>query len=602
MAATLPVVNLSKETMDQIAPALQSMRDSMRNQTRLLQDTFNLQERAAQQASMRANLAQSQPNDASKLADAVDAGGKDVGGDAGGSSFFGILGIGSILGALSTGLAASIGSLVGVLTGQLGAVKYYAELFTPDKISKQFKGMRLGMAMNMELFKTDMAERMTKLSTSFNNTFDSIKSSFRGSVDAGMTRLKSFFTIAEDSNIGKTMASFKSGVLKITAPFSLAVTTLTDLLPNTTMLSDTITSIKTSVSATSTKFTGLLEPLKSFGSKVSGIAKVVGKVFVPIAILTTAWDTIKGALDGFAEDGILGGLQGAIDGFFTSLVTVPLDMVKNAAAWLLEKVGLISPETAEGVKDFSITEMFKSITDALFGIIGDAVDWIKDLFSFDPERMPSFGDFLSKTILLPYTLLQKAVGYIAGLFGFDEESEAIKSFNIGEEIMKVVTGVKDFVVDTFNHVVASIKAFDPMAALGDLGNMGKDFISALLRGVLPPPNVLTFDAPEVSIFGKKFGGGSINLNPIPDSVYRFAGLDAKTGDRIITNAGAGASAKAGLIENRAVDDTNTAKAAASANIAVNSAPTVINKGGNTKHIQVFSNPKVASQASFAGGF
>ena len=143
-----------------------------------------------------------------------------------------------------------------------------------------------------------------------------------------------------------------------------------------------------------------------------------------------------------------------------------------------------------------------------------------------------------------------------------EESEAIKSFNIGEEIMKVVTGVKDFVVDTFNHVVASIKAFDPMAALGDLGNMGKDFISALLRGVLPPPNVLTFDAPEVSIFGKKFGGGSINLNPIPDSVYKFAGLDDKTGDRIITNAGAGASAKAGLIENRAVDDTNTAKAAA----------------------------------------
>jgi len=356
------------------------------------------------------------------------------------------------------------------------------------------------------------------------------------------------------------------------------------------------------VSATSTKFTGLLEPLKNFGSKVSSIAKVVGKVFVPIAILTTAWDTIKGALDGFAEDGILGGLQGAIDGFFTSLVTIPLDMVKNATAWLLEKVGLISPETAEGVKDFSFTEMFKSMTDAIFGVIGEAVDWIKDLFSFDPERMPSFGDFLSKTILLPYTLLKNAVGYIAGLFGFDEESEAIKSFNIGEEIMKVVTGVKDFVVDTFNHVVASIKAFDPMAALGDLGNMGKDFISALLRGVLPPPNVLTFDAPEVSIFGKKFGGGSINLNPIPDSVYKFAGLDAKTGDRIITNAGAGASAKAGLIENRAVDDTNTAKAAAiAASVNVGGA-TVINKGGNTRSTTIVAAQKAIGGAVGGYGF
>ena len=50
------------------------------------------------------------------------------------------------------------------------------------------------------------------------------------------------------------------------------------------------------------------------------------------------------------------------------------------------------------------------------------------------------------------------------------------------------------------------------------------------------------------------------------------------------------------------DDKAESARMAAANIAVNSAPTVINKGGNTKHIQVFSNPKVASQASFAGGF
>ena len=60
MAADTPIVNLSKETLDQITPALHSMRDSLKNQTRLLQKTFDLQQASMQDADRRANLAQSQ--------------------------------------------------------------------------------------------------------------------------------------------------------------------------------------------------------------------------------------------------------------------------------------------------------------------------------------------------------------------------------------------------------------------------------------------------------------------------------------------------------------------------------------------------------------
>ena len=59
MAKKPQVVNLSKETMDQIAPALQSMRDSLRNQTRLLSDTFKLQQTSIQDGERRAALQQS---------------------------------------------------------------------------------------------------------------------------------------------------------------------------------------------------------------------------------------------------------------------------------------------------------------------------------------------------------------------------------------------------------------------------------------------------------------------------------------------------------------------------------------------------------------
>ena len=60
MARKPQVVNLSQETLDQITPALHSMRDSLKNQTRLLTDTFNLQTNELRAAERRRNLAQSQ--------------------------------------------------------------------------------------------------------------------------------------------------------------------------------------------------------------------------------------------------------------------------------------------------------------------------------------------------------------------------------------------------------------------------------------------------------------------------------------------------------------------------------------------------------------
>ena len=52
-------VNLSEETLDKIRPALQSMRDSLKNQTRLLEDTFNLQQQTLTDKFRADQLAQS---------------------------------------------------------------------------------------------------------------------------------------------------------------------------------------------------------------------------------------------------------------------------------------------------------------------------------------------------------------------------------------------------------------------------------------------------------------------------------------------------------------------------------------------------------------
>ena len=114
MAKKPQVVNLSKETLDQITPALHSMRDSLKNQTRLLTDTFNLQTNELRAAERRRNLAQSQADgQAAALAAAAATpaspaatGGKG-GGGIGGLGLAGLAG----LGGLAAGAMKGVGGL-----------------------------------------------------------------------------------------------------------------------------------------------------------------------------------------------------------------------------------------------------------------------------------------------------------------------------------------------------------------------------------------------------------------------------------------------------------------------------------------------------------
>ena len=113
MAKKPQVVNLSKETLDQITPALHSMRDSLKNQTRLLTDTFNLQNNELRAAERRRGLAQSQADgQAAALAAAANnpASPAAAGGKGGGIGGLGLAGLAG-LGGLAAGAMKGVGGL-----------------------------------------------------------------------------------------------------------------------------------------------------------------------------------------------------------------------------------------------------------------------------------------------------------------------------------------------------------------------------------------------------------------------------------------------------------------------------------------------------------
>ena len=89
-------------------------------------------------------------------------------------------------------------------------------------------------------------------------------------------------------------------------------------------------------------------------------------------MIMTVYDTVKGALAGFEEDGFLGGLQGAIEGFLNSVIGAPLDLLKDVVAWVLKKFGF--DETADALKDFSFSDMISKIVDTIFDLFKTVIN------------------------------------------------------------------------------------------------------------------------------------------------------------------------------------------------------------------------------------
>ena len=150
----------------------------------------------------------------------------------------------------------------------------------------------------------------------------------------------------------------------------------------------------------------------------------------------------------------------------------------------------------------------------------------------------ALGKLIGNLIGIPLDLLKKGVAFIAGKLGFKDAEETLNSFSFADIIKSLVMAPFKLVSNVVDKVVGYFTGEESL--IGDLTflkdkfkDMMSNFFKKLIRAILPPPDFLTFDTPSVSIFGKKFGGATVNLNPLPDSIYKFAGINPETGERIM---------------------------------------------------------------------
>lgn len=356
-----------------------------------------------------------------------------------------VAGLGLALGAI----ALAIGGGLGLIQGQIKAIRAYTKALVPGSFTKMIDNMKASWSTRIANIKTGISTRITALGTSIGALLDD---------------LKLRFAVNPETTLGKAIARIK-GVFSILGQRIQNI--IKPIVTVSTMIGETI---RPALSKVRLFFTGIGNKVKRFGSIVAKIAGVVGKVFAPIAIVMTAWETITGFIEGWKEDGILGGLEGAITGFFTSLVTIPLDLVKDAVAWVLKKFGW--DEEAEALKSFSFTDLFKKAIGAVFDVFKGAVNWVKKLFKDPVAAIKDLwnGLYGEEGIIntIVWKPISKVINWVMEKFGWKDDDPNAPDFDLFTYVSGVWTTIVDKVkkgFQDFGNWIASIPSRVKLIAL-----------------------------------------------------------------------------------------------------------------------------------------
>ena len=128
---------------------------------------------------------------------------------------------------------------------------------------------------------------------------------------------------------------------------------------------------------------GVIGKIMSFAK---GFGSVLGKLFLPVTIVMSAFDFITGFIDGFKEsegdnivskfiDGVGGGLSKLIG----NLVGIPLDLLKKGVGMILGFLGF--DDAKKSLESFSFKDLIMKIVKAPYNLISKAIDYIVGVFT-----------------------------------------------------------------------------------------------------------------------------------------------------------------------------------------------------------------------------
>jgi hypothetical protein len=265
-----------------------------------------------------------------------------------------------------------------------------------------------------------------------------------------------------------------------------------------------------------TKATGIVDSVLKVGDFDTLAAKagaIVGKINAPFVALGNGIDSISEGIGSITK------FLPSIDFSALKAVFGSVDSGTGIIGFLGKALSIFKPLLIPF--EFAAKTILRPFTQILLSIIDFATGFIDGFKGAEGE---SLGDrILSginegiRSVIRGFTeaidlLLFTFPGWIAEKLGFEKIAAKLKDFNITKFVDPVIDGVIDFVKNIFTS-----EGRQALAGEAD------GFFKKVLRYILPDPGI-------------KFSP----LNPkswvsaaVPDAVYEYAGLNPKTGERII---------------------------------------------------------------------
>ena len=227
---------------------------------------------------------------------------------------------------------------------------------------------------------------------------DSIKGFMKGgAISNFFTRITSFTKSFKAPNVSllKTQAAFgKGGALgKFFLTFSNLTTRIKNFVAPIGKLFGVIGSILKPVGSL----------LKGAGALLKPLLPLVKMFALPITIIMGVIDGIKGFVEGYKDGGFLDGIFTAIGSVLGGLVGAPLDLLKNALAFILEKVGLKG--VADALREFSFKDFIKNA----FGGIVNFFENLPEIIEGAVRSLPG-GNLLADKIFGKSVASETAAG------------------------------------------------------------------------------------------------------------------------------------------------------------------------------------------------
>lgn len=259
-----------------------------------------------------------------------------------------------------TGLSNWLNLLTIAIAAAIAALKTWAKLvkdlagfFMPEKLKARFTTMFSnwwkGLLKDLKLSGRQIADFFKPVSNIFKDIAESkwVKGLVKDFKLAGK-QISNFFEM------------FKGAFSYITQSFKNAFRVIK------TLSSSSFTSLFGGISR-------VFESLGKIGAVFMKSARAFGRVFKPIGIIFAIFDTITGAIEGYAKEGIKGAVAGAIKGLIGDFFLGFFDLVKDGISFVLDAIGLDS--VSKALDSFSFVDMFKSFVDMVF----HPVDTVKKL-------------------------------------------------------------------------------------------------------------------------------------------------------------------------------------------------------------------------------